>query len=92
MAMDGTRLTVVQQWVRAVAVLFGTEHFKRDFFQEMFNGEPAELVMALVPMKNAHASFQTLHLSAASRLSHMLRTVPPSITCQAAADYNTLVE
>ena len=31
-------------------------------------------------------------LSAASRLSHLLCTVPPSITCQAAADYDVLVE
>ena len=27
-----------------------------------------------------------------SRLSHLLRTVPPSITCQAAANYDALVE
>ena len=30
--------------------------------------------------------------SATSRLSHLLRTVPPSITCQAAANYDALVE
>ena len=35
---------------------------------------------------------QTLRLSATSRLSHLLRTVPPSITCQAAANYDALVE
>ena len=43
-------------------------------------------------MKDAQTSFQILRLSAASRLLHLLRTVPPSITRQAAADYDALVE
>ena len=43
-------------------------------------------------MEDAQASFQILRLSATSRLSHLLRTVPPSITCQAAANYDALVE
>ena len=47
---------------------------------------------ALVPMEDAQASFQILRLSATSRLSHLLRTVPPSITCQAEANYDALVE
>ena len=47
---------------------------------------------ALVPMEDAKASFQMLHLSATSCLSHLLRTVPPSITCQAEANYDALVE
>ena len=70
----------------------GTEQFQRDFLQEAVNGEPAELVRALVPMEDAQAGFQILRLSATSRLSHLLRTVPPSITCQAAANYDALVE
>ena len=37
-------------------------------------------------------SFQILKLSAVSRLSHPLRIVPPSITHQAAADNDALVE
>ena len=47
---------------------------------------------ALVPMEDAQASFQILRLSTTSRLLHLLRTVPPSITCQAAANYDALVE
>ena len=43
-------------------------------------------------MEDAQASFQILRLSATSRLSHLLRTVPPSITWQAAANYDALVE
>ena len=43
-------------------------------------------------MEDAQASLQILRLSATSRLSHLLRTVPPSITCQAAANYDVLVE
>ena len=78
--------------MRIVGVRAGTEQFQRDFLQEAVNGEPAELVRALVPMEDAQASFQILRLSATSRLSHLLRTVPPSITCQAAANYDALVE
>ena len=47
---------------------------------------------ALVPIKDAQANFQILCLSAISRLSHLLRTVPPSITCQAVANYDALME
>ena len=47
---------------------------------------------ALVPMENAQASFHILRLSATSRLSHLLRTVPSPITCQAAANYDASVE
>ena len=47
---------------------------------------------ALVPIEDAQASFRILRLSATSRLSHLLRTVPPSITCQAAANYDAFVE
>ena len=91
-AMDTTGLTVVRQGMRVVGVPVGTEQFQRDFLQEAVNGELAELVRALVPMEDAQASFQILRLSATSRLSHLLRTVPPSIKCQAAANYDALVE
>ena len=91
-AMDTTGLTVVRQGMRIVGVPVGTEQFQRDSLQEAVNGEPAELVKALVPMEDVHASFQILRLSATSRLSHLLQTVPPSITCQAAANYDALVE
>ena len=91
-AMDTTGLTVVRQGMRVVGVPVGTEQFQHDFLQEAVNGEPAELERALVPMEDAQASFQILRLSATSRLSHLLRTVPPSITCQAAANYDALVE
>ena len=91
--MDTTELTVVQQEVRVAGVRVGTEQFQRDFLQEAVNGEPAELVRALVPMEDALASFNILRLSStSSRLLHLLRTVPPSITCQAAANYDALVE
>ena len=87
-AMDTTALAVVRQGMRVVGVPVGTEQFQRDFLQEAVKGEPAELVRALVPMEDAQASFQILRLSSTSRLSHLLRTVPPSITCQAAANYD----
>ena len=90
--MDNTGLTVVLQGMRVVEVPVGTEQFKHDFLQEAVNGEPAELVRALVPIEDVQASFQILRLSATSRLSHLLRTVPPSITYQAAANYDALLE
>ena len=90
--MDTPGLTVVRQGMRLVGVPGETEQFQRDFLQEAVNGEPAELVRALVPMEHAQASFQILRLSATSRLSHLLLTVPPSIKCQAAANYDALVE
>ena len=43
-------------------------------------------------MEDAQANFQNLRLSATSHLSHLLRTVPPSIICQAAANYDALME
>ena len=58
----------------------------------MASGESAGLVRALVPMEDTQAGFQFLCLSAASRLSHLLCTVPPSITYHAAADYDASVE
>ena len=91
-AMDTTGLTVVRQGMGVVGVPIGTEKFQRDFLQEEVNGEPAELVRALVPMEDAQASFHILRLSATSRLSHLLRIVPPSITCQAAANHDALME
>ena len=91
-AMDTTGLTVVRQGMRVVGVPVGTEQFQRDFLQEAVNGEPVELVRALVPMEDAQVSFQILRLSSTYRLSHLLRIVPPSITCQAAANYDALVE
>ena len=91
-AMDTTGPTVVRQGMRVVGVRVGTEQFQRDFLQEAVSGDPAELVRALVPMEDAQASFQILRLSAISRLSHLLRTVPPSTTSQAAASYDASVE
>ena len=64
----------------------------REFSPEVVDGKSAELMRVLVPMKDAQASFQIFRLSAASRLSHLLRTVLPSITYQSAADYDALVE
>ena len=90
--MDTTGLTVVRQVMRVVGVPVGTGQFQRDFLQEAVNGEPAKLVRALVPMEDTQASFQILRLSVTSRLSHLLRTVPPCITCQTAANYDALVE
>ena len=43
-------------------------------------------------MEDVQASFQILRLSDTSRLPHLLRIVLPSITRQAAANYDALVE
>ena len=90
--MDNIGSTIVLKGMKVVGVSVGTGQFKRDFLQGAVNGEPAELMKALVPVEDAKASFQILRLSAASPLPHLLRTVPPSIICQTAADYDVLVE
>ena len=90
-AMHTIGLMVVRQGMRVVGVPVGIEQFQRDFLQEAVNGEPAELVIALVPIEDAQASFQILRPSATSRLSHLLQTVSPSITCQAASNYDALL-
>ena len=90
--MDTAGLTVVRQGMRVVGVPIGTEEFQRDFLQEVVNGEPAELVRVLVPMEDAQVSFHILRLSATSRLSHLLRTVPTSITYKAEGNYDALVK
>ena len=56
--MDNTGFTVVRQGMRVMGVPVGTQQFQRDFSQEAVNGEPSELVRALVPMEDAEASFQ----------------------------------
>ena len=49
--------------------------------------------MSRINGKKTHTHTHTLlRLSATSHLLHLLRTVPPSITCQAAANYDALVE
>ena len=57
-SMDTTGFTVVRQGMRVVGVPVRTEQFQCDLLQEAVNGEPAELVRALVPMEDAQASFQ----------------------------------
>ena len=83
---------MIRQGIRYVGVPVGTEEFQRDLLQEAVNEEPAELVTALIPMEDAQANFQILRLYATSRLPHLLQTVAPSITCQAAANCDALVE
>ena len=51
--MDTSGLTVVRQGMRVVGVPVGAQQFQRGFLQEPVNGEPAELVRALVPMEDA---------------------------------------
>ena len=62
-------------------MIIGTEQFKRDFLQEVANGEPAELVRVLVPMEYTQASSQSLNLYLPFPARHTLaRFCPPSPT------------
>ena len=80
-AMGTTGLTVVRQGMRIVGVPVGTEQFQRDSLQEAVNGEPAELVRALVPMEDAQASFQILrHLPLLACHICFEQSRPPSRT------------
>ena len=63
------------------------------YLKEVLKGESVELVRALVPMDDFHASFQILRLSAICiSFLHLPRTAPFSIMRRAAADYYALVE
>ena len=69
-----------------------TQQLQTNLLLKVIHGESAELVGALISMEDAQANFQILGLSYASGLPHLLRTVPPSITYQAVADYYASVE
>ena len=48
---------MVRYEIRVIGLPVGTKKNKRDYLQEVVSGKPAELVRALIPMKNAQASF-----------------------------------
>ena len=66
----------------------------REFFWRwwLIESQPSLRGGRFVEMEDAQASFQILSLFEVSHLSHVLRTVPPSITHQAARGYESLVE
>lgn len=66
--VDSIGLTGVGQGIRVIGVLMGTEEFKREFAEELDNGEPFRLARVLVPINNAQLSSQILRLSARSPL------------------------
>ena len=90
--MDSIGLTVVGQGMKVVGVPVGIEQFKQDFVKKAVNGELAEPVRTLVPIDDAQASFKLLRLPAVSRLSHLFRIVPPSITQEASRRFDALIE
>lgn len=55
-------------------------------------GNPAELLCALIPIEDAQSSFPVMRLSAVTRMTLPLRTLPPSIRHNAASKYNALQE
>ena len=61
-AIGDTTLTVVRQGMRVMVVSISwTKYFKRPFLREMANnGEPAELVRALVPMEDTQTASDIL--------------------------------
>lgn len=74
-AVDSAGLSGREMRVRGVRV--GTEQFKRNILREVVNGEPVEIVRALVvSMNDTQASSQILHLSTVFCISQpLLRTV-----------------
>ena len=73
--LTSTRLAVACGGMRVVGVPVGTVDFQQKYVRDTMRGEPAALVRALVPLEDAQASFQILRLSAASRMSFLLRTL-----------------
>ena len=89
---ENTQLQLAEGGLSVVGVPVGTEDHQRQFVSETMRGEPAELLRKLVKMEDAQASFQILRLSAVSRMTFLLRNVPPTVTKQAASDHDALVE
>lgn len=79
--------------MRVVGVRIGTRDDKRHFISDFLRGHPAALVRARVPLEDAIiASFQPPRLSATSRPSYLLRTLPPEVKSQAAEEYEALIQ
>ena len=78
--MAATQLKVVGRGMRVVGVPVGTADFQRESAEAIMWGEPAELLRALAPMEDAQASFHILRLSAVTRMTFLLHTLPPSTT------------
>lgn len=78
--------------MRVVDVLIGTRDCLRLYIGDYVAGETVALVCAPVLLVNAEARFQIIRLSAASRLSLVLRTPHPDVIRKTAEEYDTLIE
>ena len=90
--MVATQLTVVGRGMRVVGVPVGTADYQRESVETAMREDPAELLRALVPMEDAQASFQIMRLSAVTRMTFLLRALPPSVTRDAAKEYDAMLE
>lgn len=75
-----------------VGIPLASRKYQRGYLLEAVHGECVELLMALVPMKHAHPSFQIFCLSAAQKISSLLQTVATPITRIAAEEFDSLIE
>ena len=90
--LSRTQLTVASEGVKVVGVPVGHPEYVKAQVGRVVHGEPAELCYHLAQMEDAQASFQILRLSAATRMHSLLRALPPSVTKEAAKEFDSLLE
>ena len=91
-AIASSEFTVALQRMSLVEAPKRMKQPRRDALQRVVSRESGALVRAFVAMEDGQTIFQLLRLSAVSHISHVLRTVSPSITRQAVADHDTSVK
>lgn len=74
------KLEIVGPGMREVGVSVGTEAFQGQCVAEAMQGDPAELLRGLVPIKDAQASFQIVRWPTVTRMILLLHALSPSVT------------
>lgn len=77
--VTATHLKIIGSDMRMVGVPVGTGTFQRQSVAEVMRGDSAELLLTLVPMDDAQITFQIMRLSAITRMTFVLRTLPSSV-------------
>ena len=78
--------------MKVVWVSVESEEYQSRGALDVVRGETKELLLSLASMKDDQAGFQILRQSAATRLHFLLRTLPPQVVKEAAAEFDQLME
>lgn len=75
-----------------MGVPISTRDYQRHYTVDFTRCGPAALVRSLLPLKDGQASLQILGLSAASRLSFLVKILPRELGRQTAEEYDTRIK